>query len=163
MDESIDHLRRTGLLTLGSRLRRLGERVQGDTQEILGAWDSRVATPWHPLLNLLDHEGPQTIGQISAGLGLAQPGITRSVAGLEEIGLVRVTQSDTDRRLRHVALTEEGRDFVARARAEVWPLVNHAVADLCEGIGPELLEMIETLEDRLSDRPLRLRTGEDPS
>lgn len=163
MNEFSDPLRATGLLTLGSRLRRLGERLQGDTQDILGAWDDRVATPWHPLLNLLDRHGAQTIGQISAALGLAQPGITRSVAGLEEIGLVAVTQSDTDRRLRHVALTEEGRDFVARARAEVWPLVDRAVADLCDGIGPEVLKMIETLEDRLSDRPLRLRTGEDPS
>lgn len=161
MNESSDILRQTGLLTLGSRFRRLGERIQADTHEILGAFDPRVATPWHPLLNLLDRRGAQSIGQISAALGLAQPGITRSVAGLARIGMVTVIAPETDARQRIVSLTDAGRDFVTRARAEAWPRVEAAVADLCDGFGPELLGLLARIEDGLQDRPLRHRIRED--
>jgi DNA-binding MarR family transcriptional regulator len=160
MHETSDSLRDERLLTLGSRFRRLGERLQSDTQAILADFDDRVAVSWHPLLNLLDTGGGQTIGQISAALGLAQPGITRAVAGLAEIGLVTVTTADTDRRIRIVGLSPEGRDFVTRARSEVWPRVEGAVADLCSGFGEDLLTLIGRVEDRLAEKPLRDRVGQ---
>lgn len=161
MNESGDILRTTGLLTLGSRFRRLGERLQSETHAILSGFDARVATPWHPLLNLLDRRGALSVGEISRALGLAQPGITRSVAGLAELGLVAVGRSDTDARVTLARLTPEGRDFVARARDEVWPRVERAVADLCDGFGTDLLDHLQTIEDRLDEQPLSLRTGKD--
>ena len=149
MNESDDMLRATGLLTLGSRFRRLGERLQGETQEILSQYDPQVPSALHPVLNMLIQRGPQTIGQISAGLGLAQPGVTRSVSALVRLGLVAVVTSPNDGRLRLAELTPEGRDFVALAQAEIWPRVERAVTDLCAGFGPELLQSLQDIEDGL--------------
>lgn len=157
MNESSDMLRDTGLLTLGSRFRRLGERLQAETQHILSEYDPQVPVALHPLLNLLDRRGPQTIGQISAGLGLAQPGITRSVAALVRTGLVAVVTSPNDGRLRLAELTPEGRAFVGLARAEIWPRVERAVADLCDGFGVDLLNHLQAIEDGLEDRALKAR------
>lgn len=159
MHESDDILRSTGLLTLGTRFRRLGERLQAETQVVLGEAAMQVPVASHPLLNLLDRRGPQQVGQISEALGVTQPGITRAVASLSKSGMVAIRPSDSDGRIRVVSLTEDGTAFVAKCRAEVWPRVERAVADLCDGFAAELLDHLDRIEDGLADRPLSRRTG----
>ena len=158
-DSSPDHLRSLGLLPLGSRFRRLGERLQTETQAILDTLDPRVASAWHPILNLIDHSGPSTIGEIAAALGVTQPGITRSVAGLVRAGILRTDPDPDDGRIRRAALTDEGRALVDRAKAEVWPAVEHAVRDLCDGFADDLLDHLTRIEERLAETPLKDRTG----
>lgn len=152
-----DALRPHGLLTLGSRLRRLGERLQAETQAILNDIDPRVPAAAHPLLAFLDAPEPRTIGQIATALGVAQPGVTRTVTALTTLGLTTSAPSPTDARLRLVSLTPEGRAFVAEARATAWPRVRAAVEGLCTPHGPELLALLDTLETRLDETPLKDR------
>ncbi|MGI3168258.1 MarR family winged helix-turn-helix transcriptional regulator [Pseudooceanicola sp. C21-150M6] len=157
MNDSPDALRALGLLVLGSRLRRLGERLQADTQVLLDGLEPRVAAGCHPLLNLLDEAGAQSVGQISAALGVSQPGVTRNLASLSKLGVIAITPAPEDARVRQVALTARGSALVAEARAGAWQRVAAAMEELCQGFGPELLDQLAQMEDRLADRPLSQR------
>ncbi|QDC08231.1 winged helix-turn-helix transcriptional regulator [Oceanicola sp. D3] len=152
-----DALRPHGLVTLGSRLRRLGERLQGQTQDILNEIDPRMPAASLPLLAFLDGPEPRPIGDIAAALGTAQPGVTRAVTRLSTLGLTATAPSPQDARLRLVSLTPAGRTLLAEARAKAWPRTRAAVTDLCAPFGPELLNMLDTIEARLDAKPLKDR------
>lgn len=156
-----DTLRSLGLMTLGSRLKRLGERLQAEVQPILSELAPPVAAGQHPLLAALSKHGALTVGELAALLGVAQPGITRAVGQLAGIGLVAVTTAAEDGRRRLVSLSPDGVAFVAAAREGVWLRVEKAVADLCAGFGDELLAHIASIEDGLARKPLTARAVEE--
>ena len=60
--------------------------------------------------------GPLTLGDLSAAEGVRPPTMTRVVASLEQLGLATRTVDPTDRRVAHVAVTEQGTDLVRASR-----------------------------------------------
>ncbi|MBN9220099.1 MAG: MarR family transcriptional regulator [Mesorhizobium sp.] len=154
-----DILRSLGHLCLGSRLKRLGEQLQADTQRLLDGLETRVLSSQYPLLAALDRLGPLPVGELAQSLGVSQPGVTRSVALLGELGLVEVTQSAGDQRRRLVSLTTSGQQLVDIARRDIWPRIENAVADLCSGLSGPLLGQLAAIEDRLAEAPLDRRVG----
>lgn len=65
----------------------------------------------HQDLRVLEHlgeEGPQMMRSLAENLGVAVNSMTSLVDHLEQKGLAHRTRSDVDRRVVHVALTEEG-------------------------------------------------------
>jgi len=147
-----DVLRDMGAGFLGSRLKRLGERMQaGAARVIAGA--GLEAQPAHmPLLVALDGQ-TLTIGQLVQAVGISQPGVTRGVGQLVELGLVRA-ETGSDQRHRTISLTAEGMAAVARAKLFVWPQVTDAVDRLLAGRSDELLAIIADVEDALAATPL---------
>lgn len=155
-----DVVRELGLLTLGSRLRRIGERMQADVHRFLSSEGVGVLPGQYPMLAALDRNGPLTVSELVQALGTAQPGVTRSVGQLEERGLVAVRQGDHDRRVRTVELTPEGAAAVERAWEHLWPSVGEAVAGLCEDDGAKLLAELDRIEAALTERALDIRAAE---
>jgi DNA-binding MarR family transcriptional regulator len=149
-----DTIEALGLLTLGSRLKRLGERLQAEVQPILNDLNPPVAASHHPLLAALDRHPALTIGKLAGTLGVSQPGVTRAVGQLIEMGLVQVAMAEVDGRRRLVSLSPTGRKLVAAAKRKAWPQVERAMADLCDGFGDELLLHLASIEDRLTLEPL---------
>ena len=156
-----DIIRSLGYLTLGSRLKRIGEQLQADTQRMLDGLEVPVQSSQYPLLAALDRLGPLPVGELAQSLGITQPGVTRSVALLAELGLVEVIQSDGDQRRRMVSLTKNGQRLVDKAKRDVWPRIENAVADLCKGLAGPLLEQLSAIEDGLTATPLdhRVKQG----
>lgn len=152
-----DIVRDLGHLTLGTRLRRLGERLQAQTQELLDAAGVEVPAALCPLLAALDRGGPQTVGRLTRSLGITQPAVTRALDRLEQGGWAATADDASDRRRRTVALTAAGRAQLALARRGAWPAVERAVAEACAGPAGSLLERLAALEDALELRPLAAR------
>src|SRR3569833_1469835 len=115
-----DVLRSLGFLCLGSRMKRIGEQLQADTQRVLARLDMRIQSSQYPLLAALDRLGPLPVGELAQSLGVAQPGVTRSVALLAELGLVEVNPSEEDQRRRIVSLSRNGRRLVDQAKRDIW-------------------------------------------
>jgi DNA-binding MarR family transcriptional regulator len=154
-----DVVRQLGYLTLGTRLRRLGERLQADTQRILDEHGVTIPTAWFPFLAALDRIGPSTIGALAEAVGVSQPGATRALAQLADAGLVAVSPGADDQRQRFVALARPGQRLVSTAKREVWPLIEAAVRGLCAaGRGP-LLDQLAAIEDGLAAAPLDRRAA----
>ncbi len=156
-----DVIRSLGLLCLGSRLKRLGERLQASTEEIVVAAGVTPGPSQHPMLVALARHGPLTVGDLAEALGVSQPGITRSLVRFEALGLVESAPAAGDQRRRLVGLTPEGRVLVDDLSRRLWPVVAAAVADLCADLDGGLLDQVAAIEDRLEARPLvERRPGE---
>ncbi|MGF7149266.1 DNA-binding MarR family transcriptional regulator [Sphingomonas zeicaulis] len=157
-----DVIRHFGHLTLGTRLKRLGEQLQQQTQEIIDSFGVELAVAHFPVLAALDRLGSTTVGGLSQALGLAQPGITRSLSRLEADGWVETEIADDDRRVRRVRLSVAGTSLIATAKREIWPLIDGAVAEAAASDETSLLGQLHSLEaqlarTRLFDRAERTR------
>lgn len=70
------------------------------------------------VLEALLHKGPLTITAIGSRVLLASASMTSAIDRLEDRGLVHRLSSEEDRRVRIVALTREGSEFIAKVYAQ---------------------------------------------
>lgn len=147
-----DILREHGPVFLGSRLKRLGERMQAGAARILADAGLPVQPAHMPLLTALD-EQPLTIGQLVQAVGVSQPGVTRAIGQLVELGLVQSQQGD-DQRQRTASLTPAGMSAIRRAKLHVWPRVESAVEALLGGESDGFLTQLTDVESALAANPL---------
>jgi DNA-binding MarR family transcriptional regulator len=148
-----------GHLALGSRLKRLGERLQAQTQVLLAEADIGLPASHCPLLATLDRLGPLSVGELAQALGISQPGVSRMLENLQSDGFVTSQRLKGDRRLRPIVLTKAGRQLIARSKELAWPRVEAAVADACAGASGPLLAQLSALEEALAAAPLHVRAA----
>jgi DNA-binding MarR family transcriptional regulator len=151
MKDVVKHL---GHLALGTRLKRLGDRLQAQTQVILDEAQVPVPASHLPPLAALDDIGPMTIGDLSRALGVTQPGVTRMTATLEAAGLVRSGAAADDGRARVVALSPMGRQLLVRLRRRAFPDIEDAVRQACDDESGRFLAQLARLEEALEEVPL---------
>ena len=147
-----DVLRDMGAGFLGSRLKRLGERMQAGAARVITGAGLEVQPAHMPLLVALDDRA-LTIGQLVQAVGISQPGVTRGIGQLVAMGLVRA-ETGSDQRHRTISLTDDGVAAIARAKLLVWPQVAEAVDTLLAGRADELLAIVADVEDALAATPL---------
>jgi DNA-binding MarR family transcriptional regulator len=152
-----DIVREAGYLTLGSRLKRIGERMQADVQRLCKIHGFDAQASLLPLLAALDKNGTLTVGELVRALGVTQPGVTRSVYLLAAQKLVEVKRAAKDQRCKSVSLTPQGQALVQQSKAELWPQVERAVAIICDGLEGGLLMQLDRLESELMQKPLDQR------
>ena len=128
-----DFVKDRGYLTLGSRFKRLGERLQGEVQELARTEGFDVPAGLFPAIGALDEAGSLTIGELAEALGISQPGATRSVEKLAKLGLVKSVRKPADRRIKAVTLTDACKALVLAAKDDLWPRVERGVAEICDG------------------------------
>lgn len=157
-----DIVRASGYLTLGSRLKRIGERMQADVLRFTAASGVEVQPGQYPLLAALDRYGPLTVGSLATAVGFAQPGVTRNVIKLTEMGLVEMHRVHRDQRHKTVVLTAEGHRVVEHSRTHIWPQIESAVTALCDGLTGSILEQLDAIEDSLAEVPLDARASAVP-
>ena len=149
-----DVVRALGFLCLGTRMKRIGERLQAGTQELIGELNVSFAPGQYPFLAAIDRLGPLTVGELAEAVGITQPGTTKNVNLLVKLGLLRSASSDDDQRRRIVTLTDKGKKLVDGAKRDVWPQIERAVADLCAALDGPLLDQLTSIEDGLAEKPL---------
>ena len=152
-----DVVRSFGFLTLGTRMRRIGEKLQADTQRIMDELGAPLQASQYPFLAAIDRLGPLTLGELAEAVGITQPGATRTVAQLVELGMLEAKQTPDDQRRRIISLSSEGKRLVASAKRDVWPRIRAAVADLCGDLDGPLLDQLAAIEDGLAAVPLDRR------
>jgi DNA-binding MarR family transcriptional regulator len=152
-----DVVKELGYLTLGTRLKRLGERLQAQTQTLLEGAGISLPTSHFPVLAALERLGPSSVGELTEAMGITQPGVTRLLDKLESEGLVQSRQLAGDRRVRTIALTKSGQKLIAGSKPAIWPVIEASVADACAGPARLLLEQLAALEDALAAAPLNVR------
>lgn len=154
-----DIVRSFGFLTLGTRLKRIGERLQADTQRIMHDMEVPLQASQYPFLAALDRVGPLTIGELADAVGITQPGATRALSQLIAQGMVKARQAPEDQRRKIITLTGKGQLVVDAAKRDVWPRIENAVADLCGELSGPLLDQLAAIEDGLAAEPLDRRGG----
>ena len=157
---SEDALEELGFLFLGSRMKRLAERMQADATKIFErAGFGKLLPATNAVLAILDRYGPMTIGQLVDRCGISQPAITRTVTGMKDQGTLTLTPLADDQRQKEVRLTPAGETLVSQLKAGPWREIRIAAEDLSAGLESGIMDQLGAMEDRLKERPLTERKG----
>jgi DNA-binding MarR family transcriptional regulator len=154
-----DIIRQLGHLCLGSRLKRIGDRMQADVQRFIESTGLPIQTAQYPVLAAIDLNGPMTVSELVDALGVSQPGVTRNIKGLVDMGLVEIAKVHRDQRHKTIALTKAGRQLTQRSKREIWPHIEAAVVEVCTGLSGPLLKQLAAIEDALAQTPLDRRAA----
>ncbi|MBI1209998.1 MAG: MarR family transcriptional regulator [Alphaproteobacteria bacterium] len=154
-----DIVRKMGFLCLGSRMKRIGERMQADVARFIEQSGLSVQPSQYPLLLAVEQNGPLTIGELSEAVGVSQPGTTRNVARLIDMGLLEAATDARDQRQKPVTLSAAGRRLMERSRHEIWPFVEAAVREICGDLKGPLLTQLTAIEEGLAEAPLDRRAA----
>ncbi|ESQ80139.1 bifunctional helix-turn-helix transcriptional regulator/GNAT family N-acetyltransferase [Asticcacaulis sp. YBE204] len=147
-----------GPVFLGSRLKRLAERLQADAARIVNEAGLPVQPTHMPLLVALDRQ-PMAIGQLVEVIGVSQPGITRGIGQLVDMGLVQ-SEKGKDQRRRTASLTPEGQAAMARAKHLALPRIERGVKEILTALDGDFMAEIGRLEAVLETQSLYARAGD---
>ena len=150
-----------GGLFLGSRLKRLGERMQADVAQLVESLGLPVQPSHYPVLAAIEEQGTLSVNDLAGATGFSQPATTRSIGQLEALGLVTLLRNAADRRQKNVALTALGKAVMARSRAALWPMIRAGVENLCDGSSTPLLSSIASVEQAMAKQSLLGRCLDD--
>lgn len=150
-----DAIAQLGYLALGSRLKRLGDRLQLGVAETLIRLGFKIQPAQMVLLVTIEDRNEPTIAELVQSIGTSQPAISRSLSALQTAGFVKLIVDDVDGRVRRVGLTDQARRILAEIHQQLFPKVANAAALLCDGL--DLLDRLEVAELRLRERPFGKR------
>lgn len=161
--QKTDALAAFGVGFLGTRLKRLAERLLADAAQVAQHLGLPVQPAQVSLLLAIHMHGPISVGDLAERLQLSQPTVSRALAGLT--GFVRVQRSRADQRAKELTLTKKGSALVGRIQTELLPQIERAAAALVAGQPGDFMGMVARVESRLSEASLlhRVETAERPA
>lgn len=151
----VDLLAGFGVGFLGSRLKRLAERMQADAAEVARSLDLPVQPAQMSMLMTIRLHGPISVGELAQRLQLAQPTVTRALGTLGEFVEARKTPGDA--RSKSLALTAAGEALMVRVQTELLPRIEPAAAQLVEGLTGDFMQGLTKVEARLEEASLLTR------
>lgn len=152
-----DVLAEMGYLALGSRIKRLAERMQADATKVFADRGLPIQGTHFPLLAALTTYGPLSVTEAVEAVGISQPAVTRIHNALQKLGITTTSRVKGDNRQKLIRLTPKGEALLEELKADLWPQVRRAAQGLCEGEATNFLSWITRLEGALQDRSLHDR------
>ena len=156
---SNDFLDELGELALGSRLKRLSERMLADAAAIYQHFNMDIQPKWFTLLALIDKKHSVSVVEASEYLGLSQPALSQFCRQLLAEELIQVDVEKNDSRKKYMSLSDKGKARVTQMKP-VWQAVEGAAKDLCEEQDNQFYQSLITFEQALAKRSLLLRSIE---
>lgn len=141
----MDFYRQAGKLALGSRLRRLGERLAEDAAKIYGLYGVGLDPKWFPIFYVLSHQESASITEIAQMVGHTHPSVSQIVKEMKTKGLVTTDKHAEDARVNVVKLSEIGQQLIPNLEKQYLD-VTEAVEDLLSDAQNDLWRAIEEVE-----------------
>lgn len=147
----MDLLRELGPLALGSRLKRLSDRLMQDGIKVYRHCDLDFEPKWFPVFYFLAERGPSAVTDIARGIGITHPSVNQIAKEMISRGYLAAYKDPKDKRRRVLALTAAAKAQRQRL-SQTWQLIDAALLELIEETGVDLLAHIETLERALANK-----------
>ncbi len=140
---------------LGTRLRNLILRLDGDVQYVYDELDLRFKPRFYPIVRLLLDAGPQNVNAIAETIGVSQPAATQTLAEMKKLRLIK-TKPGADRRLQMICLTAEG-EALAGSLEPIWTAVSRAASRLESELSVNLGQAVDQALSALDRQPFHQR------
>lgn len=156
-----DFLNELAELALGSRLKRMSERMLANASEVYQEFSMNINPKWFTLMALLDSKDHNkqvlTIVEASSLLGLSQPALSQFCKELQNEKLIKIVKDKSDSRKRVLSLTATGRERVQQMKP-IWNAVQQAAVDLCTEHNNDFYRSLLLLEKSFASGSLLTRT-----
>ena len=153
-----DHVRSLGRRALGSRLKRLSERLLGDVARVYEQEGIRLKPPWFPLFTLVADAGERGVTVVEAAkqLQITHPAISQFAKEMMRAGLISSRADRNDGRRHSLHPTKKLREIHVRAQV-VWRALDAAIHELFAEAGVNLIEDVAKIEAALNRRSSQQR------
>lgn len=148
MHKTDDFIRELGELGLGSRLKRLSERLNRSVTMIYRDQEVAFEPFWFPTVYLLYREKELSVTEIASALQMTHPAIIHIVKDLERQGYIRRRPDKTDKRRFILSLSPKGRGVVEKL-TPVWDAIRKTTASMLKETNYNILENLEEIEKAL--------------
>ena len=139
-----------GYLALGSRLRRLSDRLMRDAALAYESQQLEFEPRWFPVYYLvLKSDQPIAVTEIARRLGVTHPAVVQIVKDMSREGVILTDEGKDDRRQRLVTLSEKGKRMAPRLE-QLLDDIRHATGEFARDSSLDLIAICETLESALT-------------
>lgn len=152
-----DFLNELAELALGSRLKRVSEKMLANAADVYQTYNMDIQPKWFTLLALLDAKKQVTVVEASNLLGLSQPALSQFCKQLLVEGLISVSVGQQDSRQRQLQLTSLGKQRIIKMKP-IWRAVKMAATDLCTEANNDFYRALVSFEKALETQDLLQRT-----
>ncbi|HKI73151.1 MAG TPA: bifunctional helix-turn-helix transcriptional regulator/GNAT family N-acetyltransferase [Pseudomonadales bacterium] len=152
----MDLMRDLGALALGSRLKRLSDRLTQDGIRVYRDSGLDFQPRWFPVFYYLSRTGPSAVTDIAKGLGVTHPSVNQVAREMLTAGVIAAYKDTRDKRKRVLALTKAGKAQLPALEA-VWKDIRGALQELLDETQVDFLGYLEAIERGLATRDFRQR------
>ncbi|TRY33182.1 bifunctional helix-turn-helix transcriptional regulator/GNAT family N-acetyltransferase [Aliiglaciecola sp. M165] len=152
-----DFLDELGELALGSRLKRVSEKMLADAAKVYEHFGMAIQPKWFTLLALLDKKHTVSVVEASEYLGLSQPALSQFCRQLSAKELINVAADKSDSRKKVIQLSAKGRVQV-QVMKPIWSAVNLAAIELSEQSNNQFYQALLLFEASLAEKSLLQRS-----
>ncbi|WP_259014726.1 bifunctional helix-turn-helix transcriptional regulator/GNAT family N-acetyltransferase [Emticicia fluvialis] len=137
-----------GALALGSRLKRLSDRMMKSVSEIYKSSGVDFESKWFPIFYVLSKEGEKGIMEIAEILNITHPGVIQIAREMEKAGWITSVKSGTDGRKRHLKLTVKAYQNLPQLE-EMWVSFKENNEKIIRASQHNILMAMQEIEDFL--------------
>ncbi|MEL6232105.1 MAG: bifunctional helix-turn-helix transcriptional regulator/GNAT family N-acetyltransferase [Cyanobacteria bacterium J06627_3] len=152
----MDFYQQTGKMALGTRLRRLSEKLMEDATRVYDLYDVGLDPKWFPVFYVLSHQSDASITGIAHTIGHSHPSVSQIVKEMKQKGLVVTDKSEKDARVNVIRLSSLGRQLIPKID-EQYVDVAQAVEELLSETQHNLWKAIEDIEFLLDEKSFLTR------
>lgn len=155
----MDYLDRLGSLALGSRLKRMSERLGQEVAEVYSEAGVSFEPKWFPVFRLLAEQKVASVTDVASWVGITHPAVNQIAQELTKAGLITSASDKSDGRKRLLSLSSKGKKLATELEP-VWQALHCALSDLFEETELSLLNAVATAESAMDRRSLLSRYEE---
>ena len=155
----MDFYQQAGKIALGTRLRRLGEKLLEDASKVYALYDVGLDPKWFPVFYVLSHESDVSITNIAQTIGHSHPSVSQIVKEMKKAKLVVTDKSKADARVNVVRLSEAGSQLIPKIEKQYLD-VAQAVEALLLAAQVDLWKAVEEFEFLLNEKGFLTRVQE---
>jgi DNA-binding MarR family transcriptional regulator/predicted GNAT family acetyltransferase len=149
-----------GQMALGSRLRRLGDMLMNDAEQLYRLYDVDIDPRWFPVFYMLTTKGSAGITELANAIGQTHPAVSQVVSSMMKKDIVFTKKCTEDARINKVALTEKGRAIAVNLQPQYLD-VNSAIDSMPNAIGSKIWAALAEIEHELADKGLYERVADE--
>ena len=147
---------KVGKMALGSRLRRLSEKLTDQAAEVYKVYDIDMNPKWFPVFYALAKGEDKSIMQIAQEISHSHPSVSTIVKEMVKNGIAQEIANKADGRKNYIRLTDKGREINNRIQVQ-YADVNAAVENALNETQYNIWKAIEEWEFLLEQKSLLSR------
>jgi GNAT superfamily N-acetyltransferase/predicted transcriptional regulator len=155
----MDFFTEVGKMAIGSRLRRLSERITEDASHIYEMYNVDLQPKWFPVFYVLSKGQQKTITAIADEIGHSHASVSKIAGEMVRKGLLLEKKDKTDGRRNMVCLSKKGTDVAGKIEDQ-YKDVNNVITDTLTQTRNDLWKAIEEWEFLLDQKSLLRRVQE---
>jgi len=152
----MDYLVELGGLALGSRLRRLSERMSQEVASIYAQQNIKFDPRWFPVFHLIANRKEASIVEIARAIGITHPAVNQIAQEMLAADVIVAAADSNDKRKRILSLSRKGQKLHAEL-IDSWRVIRMSVSEAIDECGHDLMPALEALEEAFDRQNLLSR------